>query len=50
MDSLKYEVTGTHDVDANWMNDVRRKGTKRGVKSMEDLLIFPFNLIVLNLI
>lgn len=38
IDSMKYEVTGTHDVDANWLNDVRNNGRKRGVKSISFLL------------
>lgn len=25
---MKYKITGTHDVDAKWMREVKRKGPK----------------------
>lgn len=29
-----YEITGTHDVDNDWIADVKTSGKERGVKSM----------------
>lgn len=31
----KYEIAGTHDIDNSWIQDVKKAGIKRGVKSTE---------------
>lgn len=40
--SLKYEVTGTHDIDRDWMTDVRKAGARIKVKIVPRVLIEGF--------
>ncbi|KAK5641609.1 hypothetical protein RI129_010156 [Pyrocoelia pectoralis] len=39
---LKYEITGTHDVDRNWMADVRKAGERVKVKIVPRVLLEGF--------